>query len=181
MEQTKNRNFCQYNRDYDQNLVELGEYRLAAKIFRYFARHMNYKNEVGFTMKSMEIIFETKRQHISEALRHLKKEGFIWIEKCGRYNKYILNPDIVWTSYGWQKGLCSFPKDIKVIPKTIYNFYDNPEAKSSEGFYKEEYVISSIKKARDFEERIKILKANEKAPLNTAKHPEEPKTNEFIF
>ena len=49
---------------------------------------------------------------IARGIKVLKDKGMLHIKKSGSANVYMLNPDVVWKSWGNNRKYCEFPANI---------------------------------------------------------------------
>lgn len=113
----QNRDFVQLYRPFMDELGELGsENPVSLKIFMFIAKHMDNNNALCVSMKALQEILGYSRQTLYKGVKHLKEKGWLCILKSGTTNIYILNPEVVWTSYDNQKTYCKFQTNIIVTP-----------------------------------------------------------------
>lgn len=80
----------------------------ALKVFLFLVRHMGQTNAVVCSMDLMAKMLRISRQTISAKIRKLVEGNWLCVMKSGKSNVYIINPEIVWTSYADQKKYCDF-------------------------------------------------------------------------
>lgn len=71
-----------------------GENTLAFRILLFFIKHMDDNNKLAVSNETMQRIFERSRPTIYRAIRHLKDNGWITIEKAGASNIHIVNKNV---------------------------------------------------------------------------------------
>lgn len=103
-EEKKNKNFVQV---YRKNLPEIGwlvrKNGLAAGILFLFMEHMDNKNCIACSYVLLEEHFKVSKDRIRIALKLLKDNGFMGVLKMGTSNVYVLNHEVVWSSWDNQK------------------------------------------------------------------------------
>lgn len=108
-EAKKNHNFIQLKRPaikYFRSLMK--DNPLAAQIFSFLMEHMDYRNAVVCSSTVLREYFEVSRMSVYRALKCLKESHFLIIGKSGSTNVFIVNPEIVWSSYASAKKFCEF-------------------------------------------------------------------------
>lgn len=85
---------CLYKNRIDQ-LAELsGENTLSFRILMFFIKHMDENNVVAVSNETMQRIFERSRPTISRAIKHLRVNGWITVEKAGTSNIHVINKNV---------------------------------------------------------------------------------------
>lgn len=69
---------------------------LAAQIFMFFVENMDGTNAIIISYQAMEEIFEVSRRTINRAIKELKDNKYIDIQKSGNMNIYCINAALVW-------------------------------------------------------------------------------------
>lgn len=128
-EESKNKNFIQIYRPYIDNITELAsENSMAYKLFMLLIKHMDGNNALCVSVKTLAEIFEVSTKTIARAINHLKNNGWICVLKSGTTNVYIINPDVVWTSYANQKQYCKFQANVLLSATENAEYLKNPDA-----------------------------------------------------
>lgn len=110
----QNKDFVMLYRRFINQISELGvEDMQALKILLFLVRNMDNRNALAITIKTISDITGLCRQTVSKKIKYLEKNGWIFIYKIGHENIYVINPDVVWTSYADEQRYCKF--DAKVI------------------------------------------------------------------
>ena len=105
----QNKDFVMLYRRFISQISDLGMRDVQAlRILLFLVRHMDTKNALAVPMTLMSDMLNLSRQTVSNKLKFLQDDGWIRIMKLGRQNVYIVNPDVVWTSYNDQKQYCQF-------------------------------------------------------------------------
>ena len=105
----KNHNFVQLKRPaikYFRRLMK--DNPLAAQIFTFLMEHMDYRNAVVCSATVLREYFEVSRMSVYRAIKCLEETHFLIIGKSGSTNVFIVNPEIVWSSYANAKKFCEF-------------------------------------------------------------------------
>ena len=111
----KNADFIQLQRDGMPALRDLiGSNAVAAQIFTFLSQHMNYNNAVVCSDALLQEITGKTRQTVYRARKVLIERGFFSVMKSGNSNVYILNPDLVWSSWRNGKKFCEFEGKILI-------------------------------------------------------------------
>ncbi len=115
IEGKKNHNFVQLYRD---NLDKIGELArknsMAISILFYFFKSINRQNSVIVNQMVLAEHFDVTRQTINTAIKNLKKMGFINILKTGGQCIYVINSDVVWTTYNDKRTTATFTAQVVV-------------------------------------------------------------------
>lgn len=145
----QNKNFVQFYRPFMDEIAILGtENPVALKLFMFITKHMDNNNALGVSMKSLQEILGYSRQTLSKAVKFLKEKGWLCVLKSGTTNIYILNPQIVWTSYDSQKQWCKFQTNIIVTPSENAEYLANVKA-SFKYKHIDDAFIESVKGKRE--------------------------------
>lgn len=110
----QNKDFIMMYRRFINQISELGtEDPLALKVLLFLVRNMDNRNAIAITIKLMSSMLGMCRQTVSKKIKYLETNGWIFIYKLGHENVYVINPDVVWTSYADEQRYCKF--EAKVI------------------------------------------------------------------
>lgn len=110
----QNKDFVMLYRRYINQIAELGSKDTnALKVLLFLVKNMDNRNALAVTFKTISELIHMTRQTVSNKIKYLEKNGWIYIYKLGRENVYVINPDVVWTSYDKEKRYFKF--DAKVI------------------------------------------------------------------
>ena len=125
----QNRNFVQFYREFMDDVSRLGvENPVAFRLFMFIAKHMDNNNALCVSMKALEEILGYSRQTLSKAVKYLKENGWLCVLKSGTSNIYVMNPNIVWTSYDNQKSYCKFQTNVIISPMENAEYLKNSKA-----------------------------------------------------
>jgi len=113
LEEKLNADFVQLYRKNIEAIVELGKRsQLAVLIFVYLLKTIDRQNAVVISQETLCEIFEVSRMTMYRAQKELEKSNFIKIIKVGTANAYVLNSEIVWTTYANKKQFAVFSAQI---------------------------------------------------------------------
>lgn len=90
--------FFQFYKD-NFNMIQklIDENHLASRIFMFFIKNMDNTNALIVSYQVLEEIYGYKRTTISAAIKYLKINKYIDIQKSGNMNVYCVNAALVWT------------------------------------------------------------------------------------
>lgn len=143
----KNADFIQLYRNQIDNVADLALANPTAyRLFMFFIKHMGGDNALCVSSTALQEILSCSRVTISRAVKYLKDEGWICVLKSGTTNIYVVNPDVAWTSYAYQKQYCEF------TTKAILCATENAEYLNNRNAFKKHKTVS--------EEFIATVKAN---------------------
>ena len=115
----KNSDFIQF---YRKNLHTLRDIidldPTAAKIFFFITEQMDRANALVCSSKVLEEYTRLGRTTIYNKLKFLQEKGFLQIFKSGVSNVFVLNDDIVWTSWNTGKDYCVFDHAKVILSKS---------------------------------------------------------------
>lgn len=93
-------------------MTKLANNSVAMKIFLFLTKHMDGYNAVMASYKVIIEALELSKATVARGIKYLEENHFIHIMKSGTSNVYILNPQIVWKSWGNNMKYCEFPINI---------------------------------------------------------------------
>lgn len=150
----QNRDFVQFYRPFMDEIAELGaENPVALKIFMFISKNMDNNNSLCVSMNALVEILGYSRQTLSKGIKYLKEKGWVCVLKSGTSNIYILNPDIVWTSYDGQKQYCKFQTNIIVSPSENAEYLKNHNASFKYKQIDDRFIESVKDKQETFEQQ----------------------------
>lgn len=101
--------FVKLYRHFIAQIADLGaENTTALRVLLFLIKHMDGMNAIGVPQKLVSEMMGLSRQTVNGAIKYLSDHGWIEIYKLGKANIYIINPEVVWTSYADQKSYCRF-------------------------------------------------------------------------
>lgn len=158
-EEQKNKNFIQLYRNHVDDITNLAlENSTAFKILMLLIKHMDGNNALCVSMVSLGEILHISRQAISKNIKYLKDNGWVCVLKNGTSNVYIVNPDIVWTSYSNQKNYCKFQANVLLSGTENAEYLHNPEAFTKFKTIDTEFIKNVQEKRLAYEEECKNFK-----------------------
>lgn len=119
----KNKNFVQMKRESMPELRWLMmKSATASAILNFIMEHMDYNNALCCPQQVLMDYFNVSRPTVARAIRVLKENRFIYIQKIGTSNVYIVNPEVAWTSYGDKECFCKFKGEMLICKKTTKDY-----------------------------------------------------------
>lgn len=111
----KNIDFVQFNRK-NMSAVRLlmRKDSVAAELFMFLTQWMDRGNCVSCSQKLLQEVLGRSRTTIYKAINHLKESGLLMVAKQGTANVYILNPQVVWSTWNSNKKYCGFEGTILI-------------------------------------------------------------------
>lgn len=107
------RNFAQLNRDNIKYIRALQKINPnAVSVLMFIIENMDKMNALVCSYRVMQEQLELGRTTISNAIKTLKENNFIYIYKSGTSNIYVLSTEIAWTNTGDKAEYCKFPASI---------------------------------------------------------------------
>jgi hypothetical protein len=104
-----NADFVQLYRKNIEAIVELGKKsQLAVLIFVYLLKTIDRQNAVVISQETLCDIFQVSRTTFWRAQTELEKFNFLKIVKIGTANAYVINSELVWTTYANKKEFAIF-------------------------------------------------------------------------
>lgn len=105
----ENTDFVMLYRRFIAQIADLGaENTTALRVLLFLIKHMDGTNAIGAPQKLIADMMGVSRQTVNGAIRYLEDNGWIQTYKLGKANIYVVNPDVVWTSYADQRTYCKF-------------------------------------------------------------------------
>lgn len=128
-DEKKNSDFIQLYRNQIDNVADLALANASAyKLFMFLIKHMDGNNALCVSNGALQEILDCGKATVCRAVKYLKDEGWICVLKSGTTNVYIVNPDIAWTSYGYQKQYCEFTTNVILSGTENAEYLKNPKA-----------------------------------------------------
>lgn len=105
----ENQDFVMLYRHYVKQIADLGlENPSALRVLLFLIRNMDGTNAIGVNQSLIAEMTHLARKTVSKSISYLRDNGWLEIYKLGRANIYVINPEVVWTSYADQKQYCKF-------------------------------------------------------------------------
>lgn len=122
----QNRDFVMMYRKFIERIADLGmNDAQALRVLLFLARHMDGRNALVVPMSLIADMLKITRQTVSSKIKYLETNGWICVFKTGRQNVYVVNPDVIWTSYDYQKSYCKFDAKVMLDCKDNWNIISN--------------------------------------------------------
>lgn len=128
-QESKNKDFVQVYRRHIDDIARLAkENGKAYDLFMFLIKHMDGSNALCVSTAVLAELMETSTRTIMRAVKYLKEKGWLCVLKSGTTNVYIVNPEIVWTSYADQKCYCKFETNVILSSTENAEYLKNPKA-----------------------------------------------------
>ncbi|NRA46965.1 MAG: helix-turn-helix transcriptional regulator [Oligoflexales bacterium] len=106
---SKNIDFVQFNRKNISSIrVLMRKDSVAAELFMFLTQWMDRSNCVSCSQKLLQEVLGKSRTTVYNAINNLKDAGLLMVAKQGTANVYILNPQVVWSTWNTNKKYCEF-------------------------------------------------------------------------
>lgn len=127
--ESKNKDFVQVYRSHIDDIARLAkENGRAYDLFMFLIKHMDGSNALCVSTAVLSEIMGVSTRTIMRSAKYLKEKGWICVLKSGTTNVYVVNPDIVWTSYANQKSYCKFETNVILSSSENSEYLKNPNA-----------------------------------------------------
>ena len=128
LEQKKMRNspyneFAQFNIESAINvniMYDLAKSPAASQLFWFITKNMDGYNALIASYKVFEEALNLSESTVMRGIKKLKEMGILHIKKSGSTNVYMLNPKVVWKSWGNNMKYCKFPANIILAESEQY-------------------------------------------------------------
>lgn len=128
-EDKKNRDFVQVYRNHIEQIADLGAKNATAlKLLLFFIKHMDGTNALVVSNVTLQEILGYSKPTICKAIKYLKDNGWLCVLKSGTANVYIVNPEVAWTSYEYQKQYCKFNATVFLSQSENHEYLANKKA-----------------------------------------------------
>lgn len=150
-EEQKNKDFIQLYRNHIDDITKLArEQPKAYDLFMLLIKHMDGTNALCVSNLVLQELLCCSKVTVCRAIKYLKDNGWICILKSGTSNVYIVNPDIVWTSYANQKEYCKFTGTILLSGSENAEYLNNSKAFTHFKTINNEFIKSVQNKKKEF-------------------------------
>lgn len=156
-EEDKNHDFVQMYRDNLETLSFLSTNKSALNLFILLLKHMDGMNALTVSINALTEIMGVSRATVLRSVKFLKEHGYVAVLKTGNSNVYVVNPDIAWTSYGYQKKYCKFPSNVLLSSSENAEYLKNPEASYRFKTIDDAFIKSVQEKHKEFEAKNQIF------------------------
>lgn len=154
----KNRNFIQLYRTGIDSLTELATANSTAfKLMMFLMKNMDGTNALVVSNNALQEILQLSKATICRSVKYLKDSGYICVLKTGTSNAYIVNPELAWTSYEYQKQYCKFSATVLLTSTENAEYLQNRQSFNRFKTIDDDF-INSVKANREaHEERVKEI------------------------
>lgn len=115
--------FAQFNIESTVNvniMYDLAKYPAASQLFWFILKHMDGYNALIASYKVFEEALGMSTPTVARGIKTLKERGVLYIKKSGSANVYMLNPKMVWKSWGNNMKYCKFPANVILAESEQY-------------------------------------------------------------
>ncbi len=128
----EDKDFVKLYRKFIFDISELGlDDPKALSVLLFLIRNMDGTNAIICSMDIIGSHTKLTRQTVSNKLKYLQDNGWIEVFKVSRARMYVVNPDIVWTSYADQKEYCQMKASVFITKGDNFAV-----SRKASGFYK---------------------------------------------
>lgn len=128
-EDMKNKDFVQVYWSTIGTITVLAEKNIKAfKLFMLIMNNMDGYNALCVSNLALQEMPQCSRCTVIRATKYLKEQGLIYTYKLGTSNVYVMNPEVVWTSYSNQKAYCKFPANVLLVMTENNIYLEHPKA-----------------------------------------------------
>lgn len=105
--------FIQLNNKRIGSLIDLIDKNpQAMKVLLFVMQNMDGYNALVCSYAVLEQRFGISHATVWRHVKYLKEHGYIYAQKTGSSNVYILSPELGWKSYGSNRKYCKFPANV---------------------------------------------------------------------
>ena len=122
-EKGRNDNFVMFFRKHAPEIdALLKENPVAYRLFYFIANNMNHYNALVASYQVFMEALDISKATTYRSIKLLQEKGLLEIKKSGSSNIYILNQEIVWTSWANNKQYCEFTGKIMLAKSENPNY-----------------------------------------------------------
>jgi DNA-binding transcriptional regulator YhcF (GntR family) len=115
LQQKKSHNFVQLYRENLEDLSKLARKNaMATSILFFFFKIIDRQNSVIISQTALAEHFNVSRVTIGTSIKALEQAGFIKILRTGGSSAYLINSDVVWTTYNDKRSTAKFTAQVMV-------------------------------------------------------------------
>ena len=96
----------------EKMMYQLSDFPTANKLFWFIVNHMDGYNALIASYAVFQEGLNMSESSVTRGIKKLKELGLLYIKKSGATNVYLLNPDVVWKSWGSNLKYCEFPAKV---------------------------------------------------------------------
>ena len=105
--------FIQLNRDTIKTITQANvKNPTAISVFLFLLDNMDRYNAIIVSYRTMQEFLGYSRPTLVKSIKYLKDNGFIYVYNSGGANIYVINNDVVWSTYGDEVKYCKFPANV---------------------------------------------------------------------
>lgn len=119
----------------EDTMYKLSNSPAASKLFWFIANHMDGYNALIASYKVFEEALGLSKPTITRGIKFLKDMGLLVIKKSGSANVYIINPQLIWKSWGNNLKYCEFPANV-ILSQSEQDEQEKTRAEMTERFKK---------------------------------------------
>lgn len=93
-------------------MCKLADSPPATKIFWFIVNKMDGYNALIASYKVFEEGLNMSNSTVTRGIKYLKELGLLHIKKTGSANVYLINPKVIWKSWGKNMQYCEFPAKV---------------------------------------------------------------------
>ena len=127
LKQSPYNKFAQLNLEGSINMnamCQLADSPAATKLFWFIVNNMDGYNALIASYKVFEESLNMSNSTVTRGIRHLKELGLLHIKKSGSANVYLVNPKVIWKSWGSNVKYCEFPAKVILSASEQIDFRD---------------------------------------------------------
>ena len=126
--QSSYRNWYQFNKEHTKNAIWLAKnHPNAYAILLFLMDLMDEYNAVMCSYRVLQEAIEVSQVTVARSVKTLKDKGFIAVMKSGTSNVYIVNSNLVWSSWSTNKKYCKFPANIILSATENQEYFEKIE------------------------------------------------------
>lgn len=84
----------------------------ALSVLLFILEYMDNYNAVVCSYQVLQEALDFSQATVARSIKYLKDKNLIYVKKTGTANVYIVNPELVWRSWGNNKKYCQFPANV---------------------------------------------------------------------
>lgn len=100
------------NKTIDSLIALVDENPQAMKVLLFIIQNMDGYNKLVCSYTVIQERFGISHATVWRHIKYLKEHGYIYAQKTGSSNVYILSPELGWKSYGSNLKYCKFPANV---------------------------------------------------------------------
>ena len=101
-------------------MLELADSPPAGKIFWFIVQNMDGYNALIASYAVFQEALNMSRPTVARGIKFLKELGLLYVQKSGASNVYLLQPELIWKSWGNKMKYCEFPAKVMLAQSEQY-------------------------------------------------------------